>query len=141
VSRRTDQRRDAAFVLYESEISGRPVDEVLASREAPDFTVALARSADSHRERLGGLIARNATGWELDRIAALERSIMLVALAEVAYPEAVPSDSPIPPAGAIEEAVEVAKEYCGSSAPAFVNGVLDAAFDELRQNPVDDERT
>ena len=139
MSRRTDQRREAAFALYEAEISGRTVDEVLEAREAPEFTAALAGVADAHRERLGGLIARNATGWELDRIAALERSIMLVALAEVAYPEAVPSDAPIPPAGAIEEAVEVAKEYCGSSAPAFVNGVLDAAFDELRQNPDGDE--
>lgn len=139
MSRRTDQRREAAFALYEAEISGRTVDEVLESRDAPEFTAALARAADSHRERLGGLIARNATGWELDRIATLERSIMLVALAEVAYPEAVPSEAPIPPAGAIEEAVEVAKEYCGSSAPAFVNGVLDAAFAELRQNPDGDE--
>ncbi len=139
MSRRTDQRREAAFALYEAEVSGRTVDEVLEAREAPEFTAALAGAADAHRERLGGLIARNATGWELDRIAALERSIMLVALAEVAYPGAVPSDAPIPPAGAIEEAVEVAKEYCGSSAPAFVNGVLNAAFDELRQNPDGDE--
>lgn len=139
MSRRSDQRREAAFALYEAEISGRGVDEVLDAREAPEFTAALARAADTHRQRLGGLIARNATGWELDRIAALERSIMLVALAEVAYPESVPSAAPIPPAGAIEEAVEVAKEYCGSSAPAFVNGVLDAAFAELRQNPGGDE--
>jgi N utilization substance protein B len=139
LSRRTDQRREAAFALYEAEISGRTVDEVLESRDAPEFTAALARTADAHRERLGGLIARNSTGWELDRIAALERAIMLVALAEVAYPGAVPSDAPIPPAGAIEEAVEVTKEYCGSSAPAFVNGVLNAAVDELRQNPGGDE--
>lgn len=139
MSRRTDQRREAAFVLYEAELSGRSVAEVLESREAPALTTGIALAADEHRERLNGLIARNAEGWELDRIAALERSIMLVALAEVAYPERVPSEAPIPAAGAIDEAVEVAKEYCGSGAPAFVNGVLDAAFAELRQNPGGDD--
>ena len=59
---------------------------------------------------------------------------MLVALAQVAYPGEIPSESPIPSAGAIDEAVEVAKEYCGSQAPAFVNGVLDAAVAQLGQN-------
>ena len=139
--RRSDQRREAAFALYEAELSGRPVGDVIEARDAPAFTAALALAADNHRDRLEGLIARNSTGWELDRIAVLERSIMLVALAEVAYPELVPSDAPIPAAGAIDEAVETAKEYCGSSAPAFVNGVLDAAFGELRQNPGADDRT
>jgi len=140
MSRRSDQRRDAAFALYESEISGRELSEVLAASEAAEFTRALAGAADSNRGELEGLIARNATGWELGRIAALERSIMLVALAEVACADEIPSETPIPPAGAIDEAVDVAKEYCGSGAPAFVNGVLDAAFAELRQNPGGDEQ-
>ena len=139
MSRRSDQRREAAFALYESELSGRPLEEVLDSRDAGELTRALAGTADENRPELEGLIARNAIGWELDRIAVLERSIMLVALAEVAYPEGVPSESPIPTAGAIDEAVSVAKEYCGSAAPGFVNGVLDAAVAELRQNPAGDE--
>lgn len=134
MSRRTSERRDAAFALYESEISGRPLAEVLDESDAPELTVALAGTVERHREELDGLIARNATGWELDRIAALERSIMLVALAEVGWPGEIPADTPIPPAGAIDAAVEVAKEYCGSQAPGFVNGVLDAAVAELRQN-------
>ena len=134
MSRRSDQRRDAAFVLYESEISGRPVEEVLAEGDRAELTCALVETTQNHRERLESLIADNAIGWELDRIAALERSIMLVALAQVAYPEEIPSENPIPPAGAIDEAVEVAKEYCGSQAPAFVNGVLDAAVAQLGQN-------
>lgn len=134
MSRRSDQRRDAAFVLYESEISGRPVPDVLGDRDRGELTTALVELADERREELNALIADNAIGWELDRIAALERAIMLVALAQVAYPDEIPSDTPIPPAGAIDEAVEVTKEYCGSDAPAFVNGVLNAAVGQLRQN-------
>lgn len=134
MSRRSNQRRDAAFVLYESEISGRPVGEVLADGERGELTTALVETAESHRTELEALISENATGWDYERIAALERSIMLVALAQVAHPEKIPADTPIPPAGAIDEAVEVAKEYCGAAAPAFVNGVLDAAVAQLRQN-------
>ena len=59
---------------------------------------------------------------------------MRVALLEMLHPEAVPAERPIPPEGAIDEAVETAKAYCGAEAPAFVNGILGAALRELRQN-------
>jgi N utilization substance protein B len=45
-----------------------------------------------------------------------------------------PAETPIPAEGAIEEALESAKTFCGSDAPAFVNGVLAAVLRELRQN-------
>ena len=59
---------------------------------------------------------------------------MRVALVEMLYPQSVPSLRAIPPEGAIEEAVESAKTFCGADAPAFVNGVLAAALRELREN-------
>jgi N utilization substance protein B len=59
---------------------------------------------------------------------------MRVALVEMLHPDAVPAQEPIPAEGAIEEAVESAKEFCGSEAPAFVNGVLGAVLRELREN-------
>ena len=55
------------------------------------------------------LIARHAEGWTLDRIAPLERAIMRVALLEMLHPDVVEGDAPIPPEGAIDEAVETAK--------------------------------
>ena len=48
--------------------------------------------------------------------------------------DVAPADQPIPPEGAIEEAVESAKTFCGSEAPGFVNGVLAAALREVREN-------
>jgi N utilization substance protein B len=59
---------------------------------------------------------------------------MRVALVEMLHSDAVPAQEPIPAEGAIEEAVESAKEFCGSGAPAFVNGVLGAVLRELREN-------
>ena len=70
------------------------------------------------------MIDRHAHGWSVGRIQPLERSIMRVALIEMLHPDAVPADEPIPAEGAIEEAVESAKTFCGSEAPGFVNGVL-----------------
>jgi N utilization substance protein B len=59
---------------------------------------------------------------------------MRVALVEILHPESVPADQPIPAEGAIDEAVETAKLFCGADAPGFVNGVLAAALRELREN-------
>ena len=70
------------------------------------------------------MIDRHAQGWAVERIQPLERSIMRVALIEMLHPDAVPGEQPIPPEGAIEEAVESAKTFCGAEAPGFVNGVL-----------------
>jgi N utilization substance protein B len=47
------------------------------------------------------------------------------------HPELVPGERQIRPEGAIDEAVELAKEYCGADSPGFINGILGSAFNEL----------
>ena len=76
------------------------------------------------------LIREHATGWSLERIAPLERSILRVGLAELLYPDELPGERGIPPEGAIDEAVETAKRFCGADAPGFVNGILGAVLRE-----------
>jgi len=53
---------------------------------------------------------------------------MRVALLEIVHSDAAPGDAPIPAEGAIDEAVELAKEYCGADTPGFVNGILAAVL-------------
>jgi N utilization substance protein B len=132
VSRRTDQRRAAAFALYEHAVTGKELDDVF-ERDASTFTRALAYAAQDYAPDLDDLIGRHATGWAIDRIAPLERAIMRIALVEMLHPDAIPADTPIPAEGAIDEAVETAKTFCGAQAPAFVNGVLAAALREIRE--------
>jgi N utilization substance protein B len=132
VSRRSDQRRAAAFALYEHAVTGKELDDVF-ERNASEFTRALAYAAQDYGGDLDELIARHSKGWSIDRIAPLERAIMHVALVEMLHPDAIPADTPIPPEGAIDEAVETAKTFCGAQAPAFVNGVLAAALREIRE--------
>jgi N utilization substance protein B len=117
--RRSEQRRDAVFAGYQHEVTGRPLEELLSG--AKPFTRELAAGVEANREELDGLIARHAQGWSLERIAPLERNIMRVALFEALYREDVPVEV------AIDEAVELTKEYCGAEAPGFVNGILGAA--------------
>ena len=120
--RRTDQRRDAVFAGYQHEVTGRPLEELLEG--AKPFTRELAEGVEANREELDGVIARHAQGWSLERIAPLERNIMRVALYEALHREDVPVEV------AIDEAVELTKEYCGADAPGFVNGILGAAVGE-----------
>jgi N utilization substance protein B len=135
--RRTDQRRAAVFACYQSEVTGTPVEKVLGrggieprtekgkrshperpERPVTEFTRELALGVAEQLPELDGLIAAHAVGWELERIAPLERSILRVALFEVLHRPDVPDEV------AIDEAVETAKIYCGADAPGFVNGIL-----------------
>lgn len=117
--RRSDQRRDAAFALYQRDVTGRSLEELLA--DAKPFTRELAEGADGHLPELDAEIGANAHGWTISRIAPLERAIMRVALYEIRFREDIPT--PV----AIDEAVSIVKRYCGTDAPGFVNGVLSAA--------------
>ena len=120
--KRSDQRRDAVFALYQHEVTGRSLDELLDG--AKPFSVELAQAVEANRAEMDELIAKHSKGWALTRIAPLERSIMETALYEALHSDDVPVEV------AIDEAVELAKEYCGTDAPGFVNGILGAALAE-----------
>jgi N utilization substance protein B len=115
--RRSDQRRDAVFASYQRDVTGRPLEELIAG--ARPLTRELAEGVDARREELDETIAAHAKGWTVERIAPLDLNVMRVALFEIEQGE-------VPFEVAIDEAVEIAKEYCGADAPKFVNGILGA---------------
>jgi N utilization substance protein B len=119
--RRSDQRRDAVFANYQRDVTGRPLTELL--EEARPLTRELAEGVDEHREELDDIIAAHAKGWTVDRIAPLDINVMRAALYEIEFTDT-------PAEVAINEAVELAKEYCGAEAPGFVNGILGAILRE-----------
>jgi N utilization substance protein B len=129
--RRTEQRRAAVFALYQHDLTQRPLDDMFEPGAA-SFTRALAHATDDFAEELDPYIERHARNWTIDRIAPLERAILRVALLEMLHPELIEGDRPIPPEGAIDEAVETAKAFCGAEAPGFVNGILAAVLRECR---------
>ena len=115
--RRADERRAAVVALYQHEVTGRPLEEVLP-RDPTSFTRELINGTLQEQEALDALIERHSVGWPLDRIAPLERSILRVALYEMLYRPDVPDEV------AIDEAVEAAKDLCAAEAAGFVNGIL-----------------
>jgi transcription antitermination protein NusB len=125
--RRSEQRRAAVFALYQHDLTGRPLDD-LFERDTQSFTRALAHATADNAEELDVLIERHARNWTVDRIAPLERAILRAALLEMLHPDLLEGNTPIPPEGAIDEAVETAKAFCGAEAPGFVNGILGAVL-------------
>ncbi|MBN1529005.1 MAG: transcription antitermination factor NusB [Thermoleophilaceae bacterium] len=121
--RRTDQRRAATVALYQSDVTGRPVEDLL-DRDAKPFTRELVEAVERDRPELDELISRHSEGWTLERIAPLERNILRVGLAELLHRPDVPAEV------AIDEAIEAAKELCSADAPGFVNGILAAVHRE-----------
>ena len=117
--RRSDQRRDAVFACYQRDVTGRPLAELV--NDSKPFTRELAEGVEAHRAELDEVIGRHAKGWTVERIAPLDRNILRVALYEIEHRDDIPTEV------AIDEAVELAKAYCGADAPGFINGVLGAA--------------
>lgn len=121
--RRSDQRRDAIFAIYQRDVTARPLEELLAG--AKPFTRDLALGTDEHLAEIDAEIGETAHGWTIQRIAPLERAIMRVALFEIHHRKEIPA------AVSIDEAVSLTRRYCGSEAPGFVNGVLSAIARKL----------
>jgi len=117
--RRTDQRRAAVVALYQRDVTGRPLAELVDPHATP-FTRELIEGVDADMEQLDAVIERFAEGWSVERIAPLERNILRVALHELRSRHDVPDEV------AIDEAIEAAKELCAREAPSFVNGILGA---------------
>src|SRR5215510_1896292 len=132
---RTRARALALQVLYEVDIANHPAADVFKSRlEDTPLTDELAEFARQiifgilpMAHELDQLIAKYAPEWPLDQIAAIDRNILRMALWEFA----VFHETPIKVA--INEAVELAKQYGSDSAPRFVNGVLGSLAEHLHE--------
>ncbi len=122
--RRTEQRRRAVFALYQHQLTGRPEDELLGVDDT-SFTRELVHGTLAHASELDELIGSHAHGWDVDRIAPLDRNLLRVAVFELTSREDVPNEV------AIDEAVELAKRYCGADAPGFVNGILGSILRQI----------
>src|SRR5262245_30365902 len=124
---RTDERRAGIFATYQREVTG----EAKPEQRLTQFARELAEGVEAHRDELDALIGAQAVGWEVSRIAPLERAILRTALYEILYRPDIPDEV------AIDEAVETAKLYCGADAPGFVNGILGGVMTRL---PRDEQR-
>jgi transcription antitermination protein NusB len=127
---RHQARKRAVDLLFEAEARGLTPAEVadsrigLAETNAADvsvlnpYTVTVARGVSEHAAHIDELIASYLQGWTLERLPAVDRAILRVAVWELLHADDVPE--PV----AVDEAVELAKELSTDESPGFVNGVL-----------------
>lgn len=122
---RNKARKRAVDVLYEADLRELDALAVLrdrvASIDAPpvrDYAVTLVEGVVEHRERIDELLVQHVEGWTLSRMPAVDRSVLRLGLFELLWKDDVP------PAVAIDEAVELVKALSTDDSPKFVNGVL-----------------
>ena len=127
--KRRKARSLALQALYEIDSVGHPVDQVVAryldenetlQGETAEFFSTLVLQTLKSRRILDQMISNHAPEWPVDELAVIDRSILRIALWELALSESTPLKV------AINEAVELAKRFGSDSAPRFVNGVLGA---------------
>jgi N utilization substance protein B len=120
-------RELALQMLYQHELAGVDVDTMLVSfdelLQAPEtireFAVSLARGVISRLAELDAHLVDQADNWRLERMAAVDRNLLRLALYELLFA------AETPPAVVIDEAVEIAKRFGSERSSQFVNGVLD----------------
>ena len=123
---RSRARKRALDLLYAAEMRGEDVvrflDQAIEAGEGPSnpYVEVLVRGVAEHRSRIDELLTEYSEGWALNRMPAVDRSVLRMGVYELLWADDVPD------AVVIDEAVELAKALSTDDSPAYVNGVLGA---------------
>jgi transcription antitermination protein NusB len=123
VTTRRKARRLAIDILYQADLTGTPVERVVADwreagREVPAFAEELIDGVEERQPEIDLLLEEHSEGWTVARMAALDRTILRLGVYELRY------RADVPPSVAISEAVEAASELSSEGSKAYVNGIL-----------------
>ena len=120
-------RKRALDILFEADLRG--ADPLVTMQEArerrqeagepdlPDYTAELVSGVVAHRERIDELLATYSLGWTVERMPAVDRNLLRIGVYELLWGD-------VPPAVAIDEAVELTRDLSTDDSPSFVNGLL-----------------
>ena len=134
---RREARRTAIDILYQADITGADPTMVLAewidaSRRVSPFSAELVEGVEEQLPEIDLLLEEHTEGWTVARMAALDRTILRVAIFELRHrPD-------VPPSVAISEAVEAATDLSSEGSPRFVNGILGKIASEMRPAAAED---
>ncbi len=116
--------RRALAILFEAEQRNTtPLEALQRRREYTDqtinpYTAAIIDGVITHREQIDELLAQYAYGWTMERMLAMDKSILRLGAWELLFNDEMPD------AAAVDEAVNMAREYSNDDSPGYVNGVL-----------------
>lgn len=131
-------RQRALQVLYQWDLTKQPVETAISSfydtlyseenetrPKRDSFMEELAKGTSSMAPSIDDRIAKKSENWKLDRMHAVDRNILRLAIYEM-------SQQATPPAVIIDEALELARQFSGEESVSFINGVLDAVHKEIQ---------
>jgi N utilization substance protein B len=130
---RRQSRRLALQILFSNEFLKEDILEVAErlsdtiEQEINPFCKALLIKTTANKEELEKLILCNLRGWDIDRVATLERVLIMLALTELLYFDDIPIEV------TINEALELSKEFISNKSSKFINGILDAILKKLQK--------
>ena len=128
---RTRARKRALELLFEAEQRGVNVGDLLEQRLAapttqhplPEYAVELVRGVLAHWGEINETLTTYSQGWSLERMAAVDRSVLRLATWEIVWNDEVPDMV------AVAEAVELVGRMSTDDSPGFVNGLLARVVD------------
>lgn len=128
MSARSKARKQALDILYESDIRSSDAMATLEARDIPeegpdarpirDFTRELIAGVTSNKRKIDELIATYAQGWDMDRLAAVDRNILRLGIYEIVYNDDLADGI------AIDEAITLAKDLSTDDSATFIHGLL-----------------
>jgi len=128
VSARSKARKQTLDLLYESDIRGSSAADLLIIRDVPDdgpdarpireFTKVLIGGITENRRKIDELIATYAEGWDIDRLPAVDRNILRLAIYEIVWSDDVEDGV------AIDEALNLARDLSTDESVGYIHGVL-----------------
>ena len=109
-------RRTAFFLLYQWDVTGQPLGS-LYEGEVDSYARAVAEGVAAHAAELDAVMSAAATDWPAERLGAVERNVLRIALYEL-------DEGLVPAEVAIDEAIRLAKRYATEDAAKLINGIL-----------------
>ena len=109
-------RRTALFLLYQWDVTGQPLASLYEGDVDP-WACRLAEGVVERADELDARITEASEGWTADRLGAVERNVLRIAVHEL-------DEAAVPYEVAIDEAVRLAKRYATEEAGKLVNGIL-----------------
>ena len=110
-----------------TEIVERNINEFAPGIDEPEFIWKIIQGVINHMPEVDRIIVRAAPEWPLNQIANIDRNILRIGLYELLYAD----HDEVPPKVAINEAIELAKNYGGPNSSKFINGVLGVVYKEM----------
>lgn len=113
-----------------TKIIERNLEEFAPGIDEPEFAWKIAKGLIEHIQEIDSIIVKAAPDWPLNRISIIDRNTLRIGLYELIYAD----KNEVPPKVAINEAIEMAKNFGGQNSSKFINGVMGTIYKSMEES-------